>query len=154
MSAAAGKTLADYKAPYPKPTSRQRRYVILLDPKGDNAELNDYKVELIPGRVKLLDGANHYFLGGKIEEKTIDGWGYPYYVVTLAEMAGTAMLPLGNAAHKKLRFVPLHTSSLYRYNSKLPIVVYVPKDGVLRYRIWTAKLSGRGKAKSIKAKEM
>ncbi|KAG5482855.1 hypothetical protein LSCM1_06887 [Leishmania martiniquensis] len=154
MSATAGKTLAEYKAPYPEPTSDQRRFVIFLEPKGDDTELNDLKVELIPGRVAHVDGANHFFLGGKIEEKVIDGWGYPYYVVTLTTMAGTLMMPHGDAARKRSRFVALNTKELYRYNSKLPIVVYVPKDSELRYRIWCAKGIDGDEAKSIKAMEM
>ncbi|CAG9571397.1 putative ecotin [Leishmania major strain Friedlin] len=154
MSDAAGKTLADFKAPYPEPTSQQRRYVIFLDPKGDSKELNDYKVELIPGRVEKVDGTNVYRMGGNIEERTIDGWGYPYYIVTLTTMSGTLMMPLGDAALKRPRFVAMNTKNLYRYNSRLPIVVYMPKDGELRYRIWTVKSTGSGTAKSTKAREM
>ncbi|KAG5482677.1 hypothetical protein CUR178_06714 [Leishmania enriettii] len=154
MSASAGKTLAEFGAPYPEPTVNQRRYVIFLEPKDYDKELNDYKVELIPGRVEDVDGANHYSMGGKIEEKTIDGWGYSYYVVTLTTMAGTLMMPLGEAARKRSHFVPMSTRKLYRYNSKLPIVVYMPKDGELRYRIWCAKGTDSGEAKTIKATEM
>ncbi|TPP47753.1 ATPase associated with various cellular activities (AAA) family protein [Leishmania donovani] len=137
MSGAAGKTLANFKAPYPEPASQQRRYV-----------------ELIPGRVEKVDGANVYRMGGSIEERTIDGWGYTYYVVTLTTMSGTLMMPLGDTALKRPRFVAMSTNNLYRYNSQLPIVVYTPKDGELRYRIWTVKSTGSGTAKSINAREM
>ncbi|KAG5509079.1 hypothetical protein JKF63_06087 [Porcisia hertigi] len=154
MPANARKTLAEYKAPYPEPDSDQRRYVIFLDPMGDEAESRDYKVELIPGRVEDLDGANRYFLGGSIEEKTISGWGYSYFVVKLGVTAGTLMAALGDAAQKRPRFVSMRTEKFCRYNSKLPIVVYMPKDGELRYRIWHAQFSNDGKATSIKAKEM
>jgi ecotin len=139
------KKLKDLKAPYPEPGPGQRRYVIFLEPKGDDAELNDYKVELIPGRVEKVDGANHHFLGGRIEEKTIDGWGYDYHVVTMSpHMASTMMMPLGPAAELRPRFVRMHVENLYRYNSKLPIVVYMPKDGELRYRIWSVTGASEG----------
>ncbi|CAD2221912.1 Ecotin, putative [Angomonas deanei] len=140
-------TLADYKAPYPAPTADQKRYVIYLDKKED--EDYDYKVELIPGRVEMVDGANHHFIGGKIEQKTVEGWGYSYHVVQLGPMAGTRMRPLGDAAEKRPKFVAMGGADLIRYNSKLPIVVYVPKNAELRYRIWSAT----GGVEGIAAKE-
>lgn len=143
MSATA-KTLADYKAPYPEPTADQKRYVIFLDPKGDNEELNEYKIQLIPGRMEAVDGANHHRIGGKIEEKNIEGWGYNYYVVTMGPTMGTLMMPFGEAAEKKPRFVAMHSDELLRYNSKLPLVVYVPKNAELRYNIWTVSSGGEG----------
>ncbi|KAF1019879.1 MAG: Ecotin [Pseudomonas sp.] len=40
---------------------------------------------------------------------------------------------------KRKDFVPvIGKGFLLRYNSKLPIVVYVPKDVEVRYRIWSA----------------
>lgn len=130
--------LADLKAPYPEPRPDQRRYVIFLEPKGDHVELNDYKVELMPGRMENVDGANLHRVGGKVEEKTIQGWGYNYFEVTMMHTASTLMMPLGPAAELKPRFVRMYVDQLYRYNSKLPIVVLMPKDSELRYRIWTA----------------
>ncbi len=36
-------------------------------------------------------------------------------------------------------FVPVVGDGfLLRYNSKLPVVVYVPKDVEVRYRVWSA----------------
>ena len=32
---------------------------------------------------------------------------------------------------------------MLRYNSKLPIVLYVPKDVEVRYRVWSASEQGR-----------
>lgn len=84
----------------------------------------------------------------------MDAWGYTYYVVTLTTTTGTLMMPLGDATLKRSRFVAMNANSLYRYNSKLPIVVYMPKDNELRYRIWTVKSTGSGRVKSIKAREM
>ena len=40
---------------------------------------------------------------------------------------------------KEQRFIPVVGEGfLLRYNSKLPIVVYAPKDVEVRYRIWSA----------------
>ncbi len=53
-------------------------------------------------------------------------------------MAGTLMAPNPNAP-KVNRFITLGGEPfLLRYNSKLPIVVYVPEGVEVRYRIWTA----------------
>ncbi|KPA75178.1 ecotin putative (ISP2) [Leptomonas pyrrhocoris] len=136
--------LKDLKAPYPEPRPDQRRYVIFLEPKGDQEELDNYKVELMPGRVESVDGANHHRVGGNVEEKTIEGWGYNYYEVTMFATASTLMMPLGAAAELQPRFVRMYVDQLYRYNSKLPIVVYMPKNSELRYRIWTATGASEG----------
>ncbi|KAH9600684.1 Proteinase inhibitor I11 [Trypanosoma melophagium] len=128
------KSLEDYKAPYPKPTADQRRYVIYLEEHGVN-EGSQYRLQLIPGRMAMVDGVNYYALSGNVEEKTIDGWGYPYYVVKAGEMASTLMAPLGDTKPVS-QFVPITDQPMIRYNSKLPVVVYTPKDMELRYRIW------------------
>jgi ecotin len=120
------------------------RYVIQLPKKADESSL---KVELIVGKVVQTDKSNRYFFGGKIEEKTIEGWGFPRYVVdALGPMAGTLMA-VDPAAPKAARFIALGGDPyLIRYNSRLPIVVYVPEGVEVRYRIWAAKT----KAKALK----
>ncbi|MGA7877373.1 MAG: ecotin family protein, partial [Desulfoferrobacter sp.] len=40
-----------------------------------------FEVELIVGKTVLIDARNSYFFGGKIEEETIQGWGFPRYNV-------------------------------------------------------------------------
>lgn len=119
--------------PFPPAPAGQKRYMIRLDPK-DNED--DFKVLLVPGRIEKVDGANRHMMGGKIEEKTLQGWGYNYYEVTLGPVAGTMMMPMGPAAEKKDRFVGMYNENYIRYNSKLPIVVYTPENCVLKYKIW------------------
>ncbi|ORC88097.1 ecotin [Trypanosoma theileri] len=128
------KSLEDYKAPYPKPTPDQRRYVIFLEDHG-REESSQYRLQLIPGRVEMVDGVNLQFISGEVKEMTIDGWGYPYYVVKAGVMATTLMAPLTDTPPVS-QFVPLSDQPMIRYNSKLPVVVYTPKDVELRYRIW------------------
>jgi ecotin len=112
------------------------RYVLHL-PKEDDESV--FMVELIAGKTVLVDEKNKYFFGGKIEEQTIEGWGFPRYNVSkLGPMAGTLMAIDPNAP-KVNRFVSLGGKPyLIRYNSRLPVVVYAPEGVEVRYRIWRA----------------
>lgn len=62
-------------APYPKAETGFSRQVIYL-PKQKNED--DYKVQIIAGKTLQVD-CNQQRLGGKLEEKTLKGWGYPMY---------------------------------------------------------------------------
>ena len=121
---------------FPPPDNGVVRYVLQLSPKENE---NDFKVELIVGKKVQIDEKNQYFFGGNIQEETIKGWGFPRYVVKeLGPMAGTLMAVDPNAP-KVNRFITLGGEPfLIRYNSRLPIVVYVPEDVEVRYRIWSA----------------
>jgi ecotin len=112
------------------------RYVLRLPTQADESA---FKVELIVGKTVQVDERNRYFFGGTIEEETIQGWGFTRYKVTkLGPMAGTLMAIDPNAP-KVARFITLGGGPyLIRYNSRLPIVVYVPEGVEVRYRIWTA----------------
>jgi ecotin len=111
------------------------RYVLQL-PQQDDESI--FKVELIVGKTVEVDEKNRYFFGGTIEKETIKGWGYPRYIVSkIGPMAGTLMA-VDPDAPKVARFITLGGEPyIIRYNSRLPIVVYVPEDVEVRYRIWT-----------------
>ena len=130
---------------FPPPDQGQIRYVILLAEQ-DN-ELN-YQVELIVGQTVKIDETNQYFFGGQIKKENIVGWGFTRYVVSeLGPMAGTLMAVDPNAP-KVDRFIRLGGEPyLIRYNSRLPVVVYVPEGVEVRFRIWQAN------PKSYKANE-
>jgi ecotin len=127
---------ADNMKAFPPADKGMVRYVLQL-PKQDDESA--FKVELIVGKTVLLDEVNKYFFGGKIEVETIKGWGFPRYTVSkLGPMAGTRI-----AVHpdtpKVNRFITLGGEPfLIRYNSRLPIVVYVPEGVEVRYRVWNA----------------
>ncbi len=121
---------------FPPPAKGQTRYVLHL-PELDNE--SNCRVELIVGKTVKLDEANRYFFGGSIKKETIAGWGFRRYVVNeLGPMAGTLMA-VDPDAPRVDRFIRLSGEPyLVRYNSRLPVVVYVP-DGVdLHYRMWRA----------------
>jgi len=112
------------------------RYVLQLPRQDDESA---FKVELMVGKTVQIDERNRYFFGGKIEAETIKGWGFTRYLVSkLGPMAGTRMAVDPNAP-KVSRFIALNGDPyLIRYNSRLPVVVYVPEGVEVRYRIWTA----------------
>ena len=125
----------DLKA-FPAAEKGMVRHVLRL-PKLENESA--FKVELIAGKTVRVDPANRYFFGSKIEEETIQGWGYPRYLVrNLGPMAGTLMAIDPNVP-KVDRFIALGGEPyLIRYNSRLPVVVYVPEGAEVRYRLWKA----------------
>ena len=127
---------ADNMKAFPPAEEGMVRYVLQL-PKQDDESA--FKVELIVGKTVLVDVENRYFFGGQIEEETIKGWGFPRYNVSkLGPMAGTQMA-INPDVPKVNRFVTLGGEPyLIRYNSRLPIVVYVPKGVEVRYRVWSA----------------
>lgn len=94
------------------------------------------KVEVFIGKDHLTD-CNSYFVMGEVKEETVEGWGYTYFnVLSEGQVAGTLMACPGYK--KKNKFVHMSKPLLLDYNSKLPIVVYVPAGLEVRYKIWTA----------------
>ncbi len=119
---------------FPPPDKGQIRYVIQLAEQDDES---NYQVELIVGQTIEIDEINQYFFGGQINKESIVGWGFTRYVISeLGPMAGTMMAVDPNAP-KVDRFIRLGGEPyLIRYNSRLPVVIYVPEGVEVRYRIW------------------
>ena len=128
---------ADNMKAFPPAEKGMVRHVLQL-PKQDDEFA--FKVELIAGKSVEVDQGNKYFFGGKIEEETIEGWGFPRYNLSkLGPMAGTLMA-IDPKVPKVNRFVALGGEPyLIRYNSLLPIVVYAPEGVEIRYRVWSAE---------------
>ncbi len=96
---------------------------------------SNLKVEVFVGKTIMAD-CNRHFMGGSINEANLDGWGYTYYEVESdGNVASTRMACPDNKQTKQF----VHMESLMlRYNSKLPIVIYVPEGLEVNYRIWSA----------------
>ena len=134
LSSAAHAAKLEEVAPFPKPESGFARQVIHLTPQ---AREDDYQVEILAGKTLNVD-CNRQRLGGILEEKNLEGWGYPFYRLekVIGPMSTLMACPDGKS-HQD--FVPVVGDGfMLRYNSKLPIVLYVPKDVEVRYRIWSA----------------
>jgi ecotin len=127
---------ADNMKAFPAAEEGMTRYVLNL-PKLD--EEPAFKVELIIGKTVEVDPANRYFFGGKIESETIKGWGFTRYIMReLGPMGGTLRASITQQP-KEERFVTIGGDPyLIRYNSRLPLVVYVPKGVEVKYRVWSA----------------
>lgn len=127
---------ADNMKAFPPAGEGMVRHVLQLPKQPDE---DAFKVELIAGKTVLVDAVNQYFFAGKIEEETIEGWGFSRYNISkLGPMAGTLMA-VDPDAPKMSRFITLGGGPfLIRYNSQLPIVVYAPEGVEVKYRVWSA----------------
>lgn len=120
---------------YPKALDGYDRYILFL-PEIKNSQ-KERKVEIIPGVTEETD-CNQHRLMGSFVEKTIDGWGYNYLVFeSNGAIRSTKMACPDNTKKKDLVTGDTH---LMNYNSRLPIVVFIPKkeNFSLQYRIWEA----------------
>jgi len=125
----------DLKA-FPPAEEGMTRHVIRLAKQKDETT---FKVELIAGKTVRTDASNRYFFGGTLETETIPGWGFDRYILRkLGPMAGTLMA-VDQGAPKVERFISVGGETILRYNSRLPLVVYVPSGVEVRYRIWRAE---------------
>lgn len=122
-------------APYPKAEKGMKRQVIQLTPEKDESTL---KVELLIGQTLEVD-CNQHRLGGELDSKTLEGWGYDYYVFDkVTSPVSTMMACPDGKKERKFVLAGLGDDAMLRYNSKLPIVVYTPDNVEVKYRIWKA----------------
>ncbi|MCR9116833.1 MAG: ecotin family protein [bacterium] len=126
----------DYLKAFPAAEEGMARHVIRL-PHKERGEENDFQVEIIVGKKMLTDGVNRLMIGGRIEAKPLKGWGFTFYQVEKFGAAASTLIgvPPGTPQVEKFVSVP---PLMIRYNSRVPIVVYVPTEGEVRYRIWKA----------------
>jgi ecotin len=119
---------------FPKAKDGYVRYIVAV-PKTENDQ--DHKVELLIGKNLMVD-CNHASLSGKIERKTLKGWGYHYLEVSDIKRGPTTMMACTQPKTEKFISLYAPQETLIRYNSRLGTVIYVPKDIEVRYRIWSA----------------
>jgi ecotin len=80
------------------------------------------------GRISRTGDSNRHFFGGRLEEKTVKGWGYPDHILEKIGPMAAPLIGVPGAAKPVETFVKIGGEPcLVRYNSKLPVVVYVPE---------------------------
>lgn len=123
-------------APYPKAEKGMKRRVIQLTPEKDESTL---KVELLIGQTLELTVTNTA-RARELDSKTLEGWGYDYYVFDKVTSPVSTMMACPDGKKEK-KFITAHLGDdgMLRYNSKLPIVVYTPENVDVKYRIWKAE---------------
>lgn len=106
------------------------KHVIQLD-EVDN-ESQTRRVQIIADSVMKVD-CNIKALPMDFERRSLEGWGYSYYVMKKqTNYASTMMACEKEAADTNLQF----HSDLLRYNSKLPLVIYAEDDVDVDYSVW------------------
>ena len=101
-------------APYPQAEKGMKRQVIQLTPQEDESTL---KVELLIGQTLEVD-CNLHRLGGKLENKTLEGWGYDYYVFEkLSGPVSTMMACPDGKKEKKFVTAGLGDDAMLRYRA-------------------------------------
>lgn len=109
------------------------KQVYIQVPVVENEE--NYKIELHIGKETSVD-CNQHFMNGQLSEQNLEGWGYTYFKVESDDaISSTKMACLDSKLERK--FITL-TPQLVRYNSKLPVVVYIPENFIVKYKIFKA----------------
>lgn len=121
-------------APYPEADRGFVRQVIHLE-KRDQEE--GVKVEILAGKPLEVD-CNGPRLVGDLKEMSSKSRGLRYYrLLRVSKPFYTLMRCTDASSHWE--FVSVQGKGFWLpYSSRQPIVIYVPKDFEVRYRLWTA----------------
>ncbi|MFZ1345063.1 ecotin family protein [Thiothrix eikelboomii] len=127
--------------PFPKPHPNDNRLVIRLPKRQNEASL---LVRVTPGKHTQVD-CNTQAYSGELETKTAQGWGYDFYVLrTDGKAMSTMMACPPNSS--QMRFVPVASAQqTLTYNSRMPLVYYVPKGFTVNYEVFVPQQRGTAK---------
>ena len=117
---------------FPATLAGHQRYVIELPALPDE---DAHKLELIGGKAMTVD-CNARGMDGHFEPRDVPGWGYTYWVLQSRGQVMTTMMACPPGSQRP--GVAQTQGTLLRYNSKLPVVVFVPDGMGLRWRVWQA----------------
>lgn len=119
---------------FPKPEEGYKQMVIDV-PHSENDDKK--KIEFSVGKMMEVDGCNTFFLAGELEQKDLDGWGYNYYVFKTDGTVGGTRMGCPDMPNRHL-FVSAQPE-MVRYNGRMPIVIYVPTDYDVQFKIYKAE---------------
>lgn len=119
---------------FPTPEKGYKKLVIEVP---HSANDGNKKIEFSVGKWMEVDGCNHFSLQGTLEKKDLKGWGYDYYIFkTNGDVVSTQMACPG-APNRNL-FVSAQPE-MVRYNGRLPIIIYVPDEYQVQFKIYKAE---------------
>ncbi len=116
------------------PAAEGQRLVIQL-PKLDQEQ--DVKVEIQLAKAMEVD-CNRQRLGGDLSRESLKGWGYSYHVLAQVSAPMSTMMACPDKSKHEAKVPVVGQGYLLDYNSRLPLVIYVPADLEVSYRLWQA----------------
>lgn len=118
------------------PTPKEGYKQVIIDLKANKNE-DLIKLEIVVGKNAKVDKCNRHFLVGEIKSQNLEGYGYTFYNFTSdGAIASTKMGCMDNELVDK--FVT-GQPQVIDYNSKVPVVIYVPNDMEVKFRFWKSK---------------
>lgn len=118
---------------FPSPKEGYKQVVIDVPHSAQDA---NKKLELLVGKWMETDGCNHYGLTGTLEKQELQGWGYDYY--NFETDGGVFSTKKGCLNAKKKNEFVYGPSKIVAYNGRLPIVVYIPEDHEVKFKIYVS----------------
>ncbi|HUH25367.1 MAG TPA: ecotin family protein [Flavobacterium sp.] len=118
---------------FPKPEKGYKMMVIEVPHSNLDAQK---KIEFFAGKYMETDSCNRHGLSGSFDVKDLQGWGYNYYVLKTDGNVFSTQMKCGD--NKMINQFVSGPSQLISYNGKMPIVIYVPEDIDVHFKIYEA----------------
>jgi ecotin len=119
---------------FPDTFEGMTRHVTRLPTQDDEFQ---FRIELLAGKTRMMDCNGGSYIGEQ-RRQTLNGWGYDYYVIDNIQAGPTTRKACPPGTEKEGLMPVMTDAGLLPYNSRLPLVVYVPEGFSLSYRIWRA----------------
>ena len=130
--ALAQQNTAPYLDAFPKAEQGyQKVYIQVPETKNDE----NHHIEVFVGKNEMVD-CNYRSMMGEITEIPLEGWGFTYYKIKSNGDSATTLMGCPDTI-KQLKFIHL-PPKIMSYNSKLPLVFYVPNGFIVKYKIYSS----------------
>lgn len=121
---------------FPKEKEGFKQNIINLEPKDDESR---YKVEVWFGKVLKVDCNARHFINDNLKENILSGYGYSYYEFSDENSTFVSTKMFCPKSSMKDKFVTFSNAIKTNYNSKIPLIIYTPKDIKLKLKIYELK---------------